>query len=1252
MLNRYTVALLSAVLFLLCLSGRAEERPVASLLAWRGEAIVLLGGPADADVTGEDRLVALLEAQLGPLGEGAAALGVEPFFGGDAALVDVEVIDREAVVVARLSGSEWERESDEARMRLGWLLDEWLQKLEGIQAISFQLVNGAGEELVQLANEGMPLASKPKVPEGEEKLDGFMSPANAPAQGTAQPMGALSDASIFLSPGHGWRHHVNDEGVNMGWSTQRANNYEMIEDLNSAESVLQYLHPYLWNAGARIYTTRERDLNPNMAIVTQGGPGYSQTGSWTTQNVGGAYDGTLRYATTVTGAPTATARFTPNIPEAGHYAVYAWYREASGGTTTEDARMMINHTGDSTLWVQNQKRDGFTWKYLGRYYFEEGSNPVTGSVVIDNKSSIGGRRVMVSAVRFGGGMGDVEDPASGTTSGRPRWEESGLYYAAFLGKDSWASSGPVNAMPRWAAWEHEPWEQGKSIYLAWHTNAASGKGTGTETFAYSSNRRKGPFEGVVGGDKLRDLVHDQVLKDIRAVWKSNWTSRGKLTEYFGEINPRNNSEMPAALIEMAFHDREEDVKYLLDPKFRMDTARAVYKGLVQFYVQHLPGFTNGTYLPEPPRDFRVSAEADGTVQLAWNAPVFSTGTTGLYGHAATGYRIYRSKNGYGFSNGTAVGGTSASLSGFAPGEVVYLRVAATNAGGESFPTSTLAVRIPEPKSKTVLLVNGFTRNDRFMNAIEIESQSGRPMQRGYLNKLNTDNYSIPHAKAIAAYPEMVAIASAESSAVESGAVVLDDYDAVIWMAGLQAQVNDIGNEQTPAFTSPIRARLAQFTSGGGQLFISGAEIAWDTNRAGMSAWLRGILKSSLVNRSAGGRAAAGQPASIMPNWSGTFNVSGNGPGYRVDFPDAIQPENGGVAALEYTGTSDQMVDSFDQTGPWQQPGYSGQTNADPASSFSIVGTPVREGSGAAKLSYVWGSGNFIREYNPAQPKFPMHSELSFWVYGDGSGHRIRLAVRDSDGDIFVNDYTTINFTGWQNIVWEDIPNNATFWAGGGDQEVNGPLLGVDSIQISRTGAGPAAGNLYFDEMLALSASGDEDAPTAAVQFDGNYRLFYLAFPFESLTSDGEQEVMMARVLDFFRIGLTPFEEWLEEHFTEAQLADPAIGGELADPAGDGIPNLLKYAMDLDPWSSEVTDLPKISVRDGQLELTYRESKVAPDVVFVVEMSENLTDWYDASAETQVVGTVNEGSAWRIRIRDLSPFPENGRRFIRLRVVRE
>jgi len=51
---------------------------------------------------------------------------------------------------------------------------------------------------------------------------------------------------------------------------------------------------------------------------------------------------------------------------------------------------------------------------------------------------------------------------------------------------------------------------------------------------------------------------------------------------------------------------------------------------------------------EPPTALRATTDAAGNVTLNWSAGPSSAGTTGPYGNAATGYRVWTSTNGYGF----------------------------------------------------------------------------------------------------------------------------------------------------------------------------------------------------------------------------------------------------------------------------------------------------------------------------------------------------------------------------------------------------------------------------------------------------------------------------------------------------------------------------------------------------------------------------------------------------------------------------
>ena len=78
-----------------------------------------------------------------------------------------------------------------------------------------------------------------------------------------------------------------------------------------------------------------------------------------------------------------------------------------------------------------------------------------------------------------------------------------------------------------------------------------------------------------------------------------------------------------------------------------------------------------------------------------------------------------STNGYGFGNPVSVSGggtTSVTLTNLAADADFYFRVAAVNAGGESFPSETVGCRrTSNPAQSRVLFVNAFDRFDRTTN---------------------------------------------------------------------------------------------------------------------------------------------------------------------------------------------------------------------------------------------------------------------------------------------------------------------------------------------------------------------------------------------------------------------------------------------------------------------------------------------------------------------------------------------------------
>src|SRR5690625_2984231 len=215
----------------------ASEQLYLSILAWKDDQVVRISQPVELE---EDET--LLRVGISEqLSESAVAEeGLEPFFGEGAVLKSFEVRNEKGIgIIEAPSLRESFVENEEIRKRFAWLLDEWIQFSIGIETAEIRLVNDSGLDL-SIESETLLPVSKPEVDETEISERQVANVPHAPAQGTAQPTGALSDASIFLSPGHGW-HYSSGR-----WRTQRGVTNQIIEVLNTAESVLQYLHQYLW----------------------------------------------------------------------------------------------------------------------------------------------------------------------------------------------------------------------------------------------------------------------------------------------------------------------------------------------------------------------------------------------------------------------------------------------------------------------------------------------------------------------------------------------------------------------------------------------------------------------------------------------------------------------------------------------------------------------------------------------------------------------------------------------------------------------------------------------------------------------------------------------------------------------------------------------------------------------------------------------------------------------------------------------
>lgn len=702
---------------------------------------------------------------------------------------------------------------------------------------------------------------------------------------------ALTGKSVYVSAGHGWYWHPS-----LGWTTQRGVWNGLIEDFNNAEAVNQYLIAYLRQAGADVFPVRDHTMLVTELRIDNSSSGYSESGSWTTSCPTSPYtpgygDGCLRYTSTVVAStPTASASWSAVITTSGDYPVYAWYN--AGTDRPAQAHYQILYAGGTGDVVIDQQVHGYTWRYLGTFYFRAGE---TARVTLINTSNVAGATLIADAIRLGGGVGDVD--RGGGASQKPRFEEAARYWAMLQGASASVydpvttgndADDDVTARPRYADWENVGTGD-DAIYVSWHTNGASGNARGTESYVYNNDPTP-PYDQytrVDGSLELQAAVHDQVIQAIRAGWDASWSDRGKLQANLGEV--RVAQSMPSMLIEMAFHDNITDAAQLREPRFEQLLARAVYQGIVKYYAQQ--DGTTASFLPEVPERFVMRNIGSGQVLLSWQAP--STFAFGTSTDAAQRYRVYLSSDGFAWDQGQEVTSTSLTLGGFSANQVVYARVTAVNTGGESFPTPVLAVRIGT--APRVLLVHGFDSLNGAMRVV----QSGAT--RMFLDRMNRYNYIVQHATSV-----IEPFDSAVHQAVNAGTVVLAGYKLVDWYAGGQSMADGV-------LSTNERQAMRNFVSASHRvLLLSGAHVATSLASSDTD-FLNNVLKTVLVGTTSNSSVSAASGALFTGVPAFTID-DGTGTTYDARGSDTVAPTSGGVTVLRYGDGTTSAISSSQSSG--------------------------------------------------------------------------------------------------------------------------------------------------------------------------------------------------------------------------------------------------------------------------------------------------------------------------------------------------
>lgn len=520
----------------------------------------------------------------------------------------------------------------------------------------------------------------------------------------------------------------------------------------------------LENAGAIVYSPRERDWQNDEIIVDNDivGSGYEENGPenvWTTaprpgfsMHTGNYHDGenpfregTARMAEAQE-VNNTVVKYTPQFATPGKHAVYISYQTVNN--SVDDAEYTVVHRGVQTKFCINQRMGGSTWVFLGTFDFGM-NDPTSNFVMVTNKSKCKGGMVTTDAVKFGGGIGNIE--RGGRKSALPRAMEASRYWQQWAGApyevygskngnddyaedlngrslfSNWLSYGsPYNPVTRTDTIATDTTStEAKPSYIMKRNATAPDMFTGHVPIEMTLGVHSDAgyvndkvsyvgslaicttdfYDGLLQNGMPRTLSHDlasQMLNNVVGDLKyrySKWTRH----DFFN----RNYSEtrlpaQPSAILETLSHQNFPDIRMGHDPEFKFWLSRAVYKTIVRFLAKehgYIP-----IIQPLAPKSPRVSINSEGIAKITWeqvNDDQESTATP-------TSYNLYMAVDGGDFDNGTNVNSNSVGVK-LDSHRLYRFRITQVNAGGESFPSEEVVALYNPETSKRVLIINGFHR---------------------------------------------------------------------------------------------------------------------------------------------------------------------------------------------------------------------------------------------------------------------------------------------------------------------------------------------------------------------------------------------------------------------------------------------------------------------------------------------------------------------------------------------------------------
>ena len=719
-----------------------------------------------------------------------------------------------------------------------------------------------------------------------------------------QPTAGLAGRHIAMWQSHGyiWQQRLGC------WQWQRPTFWTTVEDMYTQSYIVPYLLPMLERAGATVLLPRERSMRHEELIIDNDEgidiTTYSERSrqhKWYDAGVGFAHlhdtypsghnpfkDGTARgVEATDRASRISRGVYGGYIPVSGTYTVYVSYKSVA--RSVPDAHYTVHASGGDHEFAVNQRMGGGMWLPLGEFYFEAGHHKEL--VSVDNLSRYAGV-VTTDAVKIGGGMGNIYRGDDEVVSDMPRFVEGARYWLQWsgFGEEVYSPNGDADdykddymSRPRWVnalmgGSERHSTVEGRNIPIdlafALHTDAGwrdNDDIIGTLGI-YCTSDDEGMFEGGASRDlsrELTDAVMTSVVNDLRLKYEPKWTRRGMWNRAYYEARI---PKCPTLLLELLSHQNFADMRYGLDPAFRFDASRAIYKGMLRYLATQY----DMEYVVQPLPIKVLSAELhDKGVMLRWQP------TEDICEPTATAdyYILYTRVGDGGFDTGRRIDGCSVYVE-QRPGVIYGYKVTAVNGGGESLDSEVVVACRQRRSRANIMVVNAFDRlsapysyRDDSSVGYHVDEDSGvgyiddasfigaqrdfDPCSEGVgsssdnhapnIVRGNTFDYALVHGRDIASAG--YSFASASRGAVEAGIVELEDYDLVDIIMGKQRTMaigRGVMGYRHEAFTDALRREIDEYVASGGALLISGNAMVgdmWHSPLAGDEdrAWSRRVL---------------------------------------------------------------------------------------------------------------------------------------------------------------------------------------------------------------------------------------------------------------------------------------------------------------------------------------------------------------------------------------------------------------------------